>query len=171
MKEKQQQFLFGRLVIAMGLAILLSLVACSGKSAQEQIAEKATGKKAEVALQQGRVTVKTGDGESVISSGPGAWPTDLPADVPPLVQGKVKGVTRTKAQGNQSWNVILEAFEPGALLNYSKNLEAQGWKTMQTVTAAEGGMIQATKGDLMIFAMFNEKDKTASIGVSTQGKD
>jgi len=42
---------------------------------------------------------------------------------------------------------------------------------MQSMTAAEGGMFQATKGSLMIVAMFNEKEKTASIGVSTQGKE
>jgi hypothetical protein len=168
---KRIPFRFGWLIIALGAAFLLSLMACSGKSAQEQLAEKAlekaTGKKAEVDLQQRKVTVKTGDGQSEISSGPGTWPTDLPADVPPFVQGKVKAVTRATVEGKQSWNVTLEALEPGALQNYSKILEAKGWKSMQSMTAAEGGMFQATKGSLMIIAMFNEKEKTASIGVGS----
>lgn len=175
MGKKRSPFRFGWLVMAMGVAFLLSLMACSGKSAQEQISEKAiekaTGKKAEVDLQQGKVTVKTGDGQSEISYGPGTWPTDLPADVPPFVQGKVKGVTRSTHEGKKSWNVILEAIEPGALQNYSKNLEAKGWKTMQTVTSDKGGMVQSTKGDLMIIALFNEKEKNASIGISPLGKE
>jgi hypothetical protein len=54
--------------------------------------------------------------------------------------------------------VLLEAIEPGALQNYSKHLEAQGWKTMQTVTSDKGGMVQSMKGELMIIALFNEKD-------------
>lgn len=42
---------------------------------------------------------------------------------------------------------------------------------MQTVTSDKGGMVQSTKGDLMIIAMFNEKEKNASIGISTLGKE
>lgn len=171
MEKKRPPFRFGWLVISLGVAFLLSGMACSSKSAQEQIAVKAiemsAGKKAEMDIRQGKVMVKTGDGQTEIPSGPGTWPTDLPADVPPFVQGKVKAVTRATVEGKQSWNVIIEALEPGALQTYSKNLEAKGWKSMQSITAGEGGMFQATKGSLMIIAMFNEKEKTASIGVST----
>jgi uncharacterized lipoprotein len=161
------------LMLACGTMVILNLAACSGKSAQEQIAEKAvekaTGHKADVNLEQGKVTVKTGDGQSEISFGQeGSWPKDLPADVPALAQGKIKGVTRSTRGGKQTWNVIVEALGSGALQQYTKALETKGWKILSTVNAAEGGMAQATKGNLMVMAMFSEKEKTASIGVSTQ---
>jgi hypothetical protein len=176
MEKKRPPFRFGWLVIAMGVVLLLSGMACSGKSAQEQMAEKAlekaTGHKADVNLQQGKVTVKTGDGQSEISYGPeGSWPKDLPADVPAFTQGKVKGITRSTQGGKQSWNVILETMEAGSLQLYGKKLEAAGWKSLSTITTGEGGMVQATKGNLMVMAMFSEKDKTASISISTQDKN
>ncbi|MBI5583944.1 MAG: heavy-metal-associated domain-containing protein [Deltaproteobacteria bacterium] len=173
MKKTQLLWRSGRLILTLGAAIMLTLAACSGKSAQEQIAEKAlekaTGHKADVDLQQGKVTVKTGDGQSEISFGQeGSWPKDLPADVPAFAQGKIKGVTRSTQGGKQSWNVVLEAIETGSLQNYGKKLEAAGWKSLSTISTAEGGMIQATKGKLLIMAMFNEKEKSGGISISTQ---
>ena len=176
MKREKMDRQLAWLMLAWVTMVTLTLAACSGKSAQEQIAEKAlekaTGHKADVNLEQGKVTVKTGDGQSEISYGPeGSWPKDLPADVPAFAQGKVKGVTRSTHEGKQSWNVILEAIETGALQSYGKKLEAAGWKSLSTITTGEGGMVQATKGNLMVMAMFSEKEKTANISVSTQDKE
>jgi len=174
MKRKKMDRQLAWLMLAWVTMVTLTLAACSGKSAQEQIAEKvlekATGNKAAVDLQKGKVTVKTGDGQSEITFGQaGSWPSDLPADVPAFLNGKVKAVTRAEQEGRKTWSVVLEGVETGALQNYAKNLETKGWKNMNTVTSDEGGMVQATKGNLMVMAVIGGKDKTASISVTTEG--
>jgi hypothetical protein len=71
-------------------------------------------------------------------------------------------------QGKKSWNVFLEDVEDGAAEKYTQVLKSKEWNVMQTMTMGEGGMTQAIKNNVMIMAIYNGKDKAASISVSTQ---
>ena len=178
MKSSARAFGFWILTLLIVVG-LFGLAACKSKSSQDQAAEKAvekmlektSGGKAEVDIQEGKVKIKTEEGESEVSTGEKEWPKDLPESVPQFTMGKVRGVTRSDAQGNKSWNVILEEVEAGAVEKYTAALKSKEWQIMQTMTTGEGGMTQAMKNNVVIIAMFDEKGKSASISVSTQTEE
>lgn len=160
-------------VIAAGLVIL---AACGGQSAREEVAEKAiegaleqSGGKADVDLAKEKATITTPEGKTEISFGEQAWPTDLPEGVPAFTFGRIKGVNRSEQDGGKAWNIVLEDVEVGALEKYARILEASDWSIMTSLAADKGGMIQATRGDLMVIVMVNAEKRVASVAVAPQG--
>jgi hypothetical protein len=171
---------FGFWILTLLIAVgLFGLAACKSKSSQDQAAEKAvekmlekaSGGKADFDIQEGKVKIKTEEGESEISTGEQEWPKDLPEGVPQFTMGKIRGVTRSDAQGNKSWNVILEEVEAGAVEKYTEALKSKEWEITQTMTMGEGGMTQAMKDNVVLIAMFDAKGKSANISVSTQTEE
>ena len=156
---------------------LLVFSACGGESAREKLAEKSIegaleqgGGKADVDLEQDKATISTPDGKTEISYGERTWPTDLPEAVPAFTLGRVKGVNRSEQGGRKSWNIVLEEVGDGALEDYTRKLKAGDWSVMSSMTAGAGGMVQATKGDLMVIVMVNAEQRVASIGVAPHGE-
>jgi len=161
-------------MIATGLLVFSG---CGGESAREKLAEKSIegaleqgGGKADVDLEKDKATISTPDGKTEISFGEQTWPTDLPAGVPAFTLGRIKGVNRSEQDGKKSWNIVLEEVGDGALEDYTKKLKAGDWSLMSSMTAGAGGMVQATKDDLMIVVMVNAEQRVASIGVAPQGE-
>jgi hypothetical protein len=159
-------------LIAAGLAILVGCGGKPGEKAAEKAAAKAIesggGGKADVNMEKGKVTVKTDAGQTEIAYGATSWPEDMPAGVPKLMGGKVKAVTRSDQDGKKGWNVVVEDVEGSALEKYAGQLKEAGWTIMTQMAAPKGGMVQATKDELHVIAMFNDEKKVASIGVSYQ---
>ena len=159
-------------VLAAGL---MGLAGCKGKVEQtvaektvEKMLEKATGGKADIDLEEGKIKVKSADGETEVSTGAAEWPNDMPGGVPKFTQGKVKGVTRASDRGSKTWNVILEEIEDGAWDKYAETLKSNGWTILQSMNMGEGGSLQAAKDKLLLVAMFNNTNKNASMGVSQE---
>ncbi|MBN1425019.1 hypothetical protein JXA88_10715 [Candidatus Fermentibacteria bacterium] len=167
-----------RVVMVIGVlaACWACVVACGGKSTGERLAEKAMEKAmerggvkdADVDMKSGKVRFKTEEGDGEISYQEEGWPKDLPHSVPEFSLGKVKGVIRTERAEKQSWNIVLESLEDGAVAKYAKQLEGKGWAIMSQMTTQEGGMVQATKDDLLLIGMFNTEDGEGSLSIGHQ---
>ena len=159
-------------LIATGLAVLAGCGGKPGEKVTEEALEKAIenggGGKADVNMEKGKVTIKNEAGQSEIAYGATSWPEDMPASVPKFAGGKVKAVTRSDQNGKKGWNVVVEDTEGSALEKYAGQLKEAGWTIMTQMAAPKGGMVQATKDELYVIAMFNEEKKVASIGVAYQ---
>lgn len=169
---------WGRALLVMGImaACVACLVACGGKSPGERIAEKAMEKvierggvkDADVDLKKGTFRYTTEEGEGAISFHEEGWPKDLPGGVPEFAMGKVKGVIRSEQDGKKSWNIVVESMEDGAVAKYTKLLEGKGWNIVSQMTMQEGGMVQASKDELILIGMFNTEEGEGSLSIGQQ---
>jgi hypothetical protein len=155
-------------------ACLMTAMGCGGGGSGEHAAEKmlekaighAGGGDADVDFAKGKVRIKGESGETEISFEETGWPDDLPQGVPAFAMAQVAGVSRSEQEGKKVWNVILEEIREGAFQQYAERLESNGWTVANNITTDEGGILQASKGDLVIFGMYNKVEAKGTIGVS-----
>jgi hypothetical protein len=152
-------------------AVVLSGIACKGKSAGEAVAEKrlenmmekASGGKVDLDLRGGTVKVKTADGSSVLTTGERKWPEDLPGDAIALEPTKVRAVVRSEDVNGKQWSIHIFGFGEDVLEQYSAKLKAADWDIQSNTSMGKGGMISAVKGSLQVHLIVNVEDKTGSI--------
>jgi hypothetical protein len=152
------------------------VVSCGGGAPQDEIAEKmiekaikhSGGGDADVDIAKGKVQIKGEDGDTEITFEEGEWPKDLPDAVPDFKMGKVKAVSRFDREGKKGWNVVVEEIQEGAFTKYAEQLQGGGWTLRGNMTTDKGSMIQATRDDLQIIAMYNKAEAHGTIGISTQ---
>lgn len=161
---------------ALVAACVACAIACGGKSAGERLAEKAMEKAmerggvkdADLDLTRGTFRFKTEEGEGEVSFQEEGWPRDLPHEVPEFKAGVVKGVSRSQRDGKKTWNIIVESIQDKAAPDYADQLTDKGWAVTSHLAMPEGAMVQASKGDLLLIAMFNTKERTGGINIATQ---
>jgi len=165
-----------RRMALLGVVVLLVAVVAvgCGKKSEEKLAEGlmektlegATGGDADVDLGGGDVTIKTQEGTTTISE-TSEWPGDMFDGVPKFTYGKVTNVTRVDQtqSGQKTVSVHLSELEGGGAEKYAKELEAAGWDMQVVMSAGEGGMINAQKGDLGLALMYNTTEKHAVLSV------
>ncbi len=120
-------------------ALLVSGCGRAKKSMSEKIAEKiaeksiamnmqdSQGKDAKVDISDGRMTIRTKDGETSFSSGEGASvPADFPKDVYVVTGAKIQMAMKTAEGFMLSMQVDQEAAKLAA--KYESELQAQGWE-------------------------------------------
>jgi hypothetical protein len=165
----------GMILVVVLAGCLAVVVACGGKPTGERVAEslmekameRGGVKDADLDLKKGKFRYKTEEGEGEISYDEGEWPGDLPEGVPQFTMAKVKGVTRSDRNGKKGWNIIVEEVEDGAVEKYAEQLKDNGWTLMSQMNNAQGSLVQASKGDLILMGMINTEERGGGISIST----
>lgn len=158
------------------IAVLLLAFGCGGKDpgekagekAMEKYLEKATGQKTDLDIEEGKVSIKTEGGTTVMTETT-EWPDDLPGGVPLFGYGSVERVNRTKEEvgGRRTANIWLRDIEEGALEKYDADLKKAGWQTSVVQMGGKGGMIQAQKGEVGLTYVFNGEERRGNVNVYT----
>ena len=160
------------------LLLSLSLFAgCGGggdeKAAEkvaETIMEKAGGGKADVDIEDGKISVK-GEGFSMEASETDEWPKDMPGSVPEFTYGKLTAVTDIKSPDHEGRkiDVHFQEIESGAFEKYQKDLEKAGWRIHRASKNESGGMLMAEKGEELhlVFGWDNE-ERTGTVMFMTE---
>lgn len=154
---------------------LLLTASCGGKKTEEERAAKsvesliknATGKKADVDLQKGKLKFETDEGSAELRE-ENEWPSDLPGEVPEFGGATVKGVMRTKTEQGQEWNIMLGNITQETMRDYVEKLKETGWEIGMESTMGDGAMIQAQKDDLFLIAGYSKKEGGGSIHVGAK---
>jgi hypothetical protein len=163
--------------IAVGAAVafisfaLLSGTACQRKTEAERAAEdrihrameKATGGKVGIDLRSGALTVRTPEGESVLTGGGQKWPDDLPQGVVKFESGRITGFTRADTGNAMTWTIQVMDIAENALTSYTDKLRENGWTVGVSTTMLQGGTVQATKGDLAVDVAVYGDERTAAV--------
>jgi hypothetical protein len=157
--------------VAIAAVALLAGTACKSKSVAEQAAEnrierameKATGGKVDIDLRGGTMKVQTPEGESVLTTGEQKWPEDLPEGMVKFGEAKVRAVSRSVAEDGKTWTVHLMDVGENALTAFTDKLREEGWTIESAMNMGQGGMVQATKDDLMVNVISNTEEKAAVV--------
>ncbi len=164
----------GRVIaVIVGVAFVLG---CGGESPGERLPEKTMErmvqrsgvKDTKVDVEKGTVTFKGEQGRTEVSLSGEGWPKDLPAGIPQFTASKVKGVVRTGQGGKKSWTIILESLEGNPMASYAKALEDAGWSIVSRMETGEGGVVQASKGELLLVGIFNTAEGEGTLSVTEQ---
>lgn len=161
---------FARTALCLLAVCALVLGGC-GKKSEEKMAEGAmenmlkgvTGKDVDVNLQGKDIRIEGQDSKVQISK-TSVWPSDMFADVPLFTAGRIEHVTKSQAEGTQSFNIYFVEIKGDAMKAYSAELKEKGWQA-QLTDMGNGGMISAQKDNLGINFTFNAEDKKGTLAV------
>jgi len=156
--------------IVLGLFLAAGLVvvgACKAKPAdqtQESILKdmvaKATEGKADIDFKNGKITVKTPEGESVITSGGGTWPGDMPEEITRFEAGSISNSTNSHVSTTDTWNVYYRDVEADAVTAYIDDLKNNGWNVVLTSETPRGSLTHLQMEKLQIQLIYAPNKKT-----------
>jgi len=161
---------FFRIAVCIVVLSVLLLGGC-GKKSEEKMAEQmmektlkdATGKDMDVDIQGKDIKIEGQDTKAQISE-TNVWPSDIFADVPQFTAGRIEHVTKSQADGNQTFNIFFADIQEDALKNYAAALKNKGWQA-QLMDLGKGGMISAQKDKLGMNFSYNAEDKKGTLAV------
>jgi hypothetical protein len=142
------------------LTLSLFLVnACSEKSSQEKMTEKAlkqaTGKDVDVKMQGGKIQIEE-KGSKTEMTETTTWPPEVIKDVPKFTAGKIKRVVKTHAAGDVwTFNIYMDGINGDDIKGYAGALKEKGWKTDIMQMGDKGGSLNGEKGTVGINFMYN----------------
>lgn len=144
------------LLAALVLCLAVSALSVGGcdfiaRKATEGAVKTATG--GAVDVDGDSVTVKGKDGSEATVSNETKIPSGFPSEVPLKDGGSVKAAVTTQAPNggtNYMLNIRFKVPQSELLEWYKSEFDEGGWKIISTVTTADGGMIAAEKGDLVV---------------------
>ena len=144
-KGKQKTIVIG-VVVVIVLAGLGWFMTRSNERAAEKAIESATGGNADVDVKNGKVSVKTDEGESVVGQNVSV-PSDWPEDV--MVYKGVKSTTVVAASTDKkgSYTVSLTTKDSAETVKntYDEALANNGWTVSGELAVQGGTLITATK--------------------------
>lgn len=133
------------------------------EEATEKVIEKETGKETEIDVGEGKVKVKTEEGETEFEAG-GKLPDDFPKAFPIYKGAEAEGIIRTDSQGKVQFNVnFVTKDEFSKVLDfYKKKLPESGYKISTITEAEEGAFLYLVKnGENVGMVVINkEPDRT-----------
>ena len=161
-----------RWIVIMVFFLTLSLflvTACSEKSSQEKMAEKAlkqaTGKDVDVKMQGGKIQIEEKGSKTEIAETT-TWPPELIKDVPKFTAGKIKRVVKTHEEGGiWTFNIYLADINGDDIKNYAGALKEKGWKTDIMQMGDKGGSLNGEKGTMGINFMYSLERKDGMLAV------
>jgi hypothetical protein len=158
----------GIMVAILTLGLFL-MNACSKKSPEERMAEKAlkatTGKDADVKMQGGNIQIEQNGSKTEIAV-TATWPAEMFTDVPRFTAGKIERVVKSHEEGDiWKFNIYLVDMSSGALKDYSDALKEKGWQTNLIQMGDKGGMLNAQKGKLGLNFPFSLEKKEGTLCV------
>jgi hypothetical protein len=143
----------------MGLVCLTALLVflasgCSylareaSEKAVEKAIEKESGGKADVDVEEGKVRIKTEEGEAEIEVGATELPDDFPSDFPLYENAKVSAVYRSEAGGKVRFNVTFELSDSWQEAKdfYQDELPKSGYTIAASSETQDGAMLYLKKG-------------------------
>jgi glutathione peroxidase-family protein len=157
-------------IIVFFLTLSLFLVsACSEKSSQEKMAEKAlkqaTGKDVDVKMQGGKIQIEEKGSKTEIADTT-TWPPELIKDVPKFTAGKIKRVVKTHEEGSMwTFNIYLVDINGDDIKNYAGALKEKGWKTDIIQMGDKGGSLNGEKGTMGINFMYSLERKDGMLAI------
>jgi hypothetical protein len=156
--------------------IVLALLAVSGtisscqKKVEDVLIEKAleqsTGNKIDVKSGGENITIESEGQKIQIQGKGGAWPEDMPAEVPKFSWGKIKAVTRSETPEGKSWVVVCENVPGNIVKDYESVLKSSGFQTVSTIVTSEegeGGTVSGSKEKLKIILMTGSGSASLSV--------
>jgi len=158
------------------IAGLVFAAACGKKTPSEKTSEgiisemvaKATEGKAEIDFKSGQITVKTPEGDAVITSGGGNWPADLPEDITRFVAGPILTSTNSKSPTGRTWMVIFGAAEADEVAAYIEDLKSDGWSAVVSSDVPQGTFTQLQKENFFIQLSYTTDEKKLAMNVIQQ---
>ncbi len=154
------------LAICLSVAINV-LVGCGKKTEEkvtekivEKIIEKQAGGKADVDLSEGKMSIKTKDGEMNINAGKSAkLPDDFPKDIFVIKGAEVK-MTMEMPQG-KSVSFLIEKDMNSVIDIYKKEMKSKGWSEKMAMNMGKSASMIYQKDDRTTNIMIGtEKEKT-----------
>ena len=160
------------IVILLGVVMLFSLGACGAKQKlNEKVAEKitegiinkATGGDAQLDIDEGKLTIKGGDGEEY-SIGESEWPKGRAADfIPEFKKGKIISVMNS----DEASVVMLEEVEKRDYQQYIEELKDAGFKNdVAEVSSGEDmGFYAISDDEAAVAVSYTSSDQMMNITV------
>jgi len=158
----------GIMVAIIALSLFLGS-ACSEKSSQEKMAEKAlkhaTGKDVDIKMQGGKIQIEEKGSKTEIAETT-TWPQEMGKDVPQFTAGKIQRVVKTQEEGNiWTFNIYFADINGDNIKNYADALNEKGWQTESMPMGDKGGSLNAQKGTMGINFMFSLERKDGMLAV------
>lgn len=167
-----------------GLILLLSAglvltAACGKKTPSEKASEKmisdmvakATGGKADIDFKSGQITVKTPEGDAVITSGGGSWPADLPEDIARFKAGSILASTNSQTPNGRTWMVIFDGAGADEVAAYIEDLKGDGWSVVMSSDVPQGTFTQLQKENFFIQVTHTADENKLALNVILQKND
>ncbi len=153
------------------LTLSLFLVnACSEKSSEEKIAEKAlkqaTGKDVDVKMQEGKIQFEEKGSKTEIAETT-TWPPEMFEDVPKFTAGKIERVVKSHEEGDiWTFNIYLVDINGDDIKNYAGALKEKGWQAVNIIQMGDkGGYLNAEKGTMGMNFGFSLERKDGMLAV------
>jgi hypothetical protein len=165
---KQKWFIPAAVVV--GVLVVGALLRGAGERAAERAIERAAGGDADIDVDDGKITVKTDEGEW--STG-GEMPKDWPSDVPVYGGAKVLySASANPATGSAGSYLALQSSDsPDKVADfYKRELVAKGWTITSTATVNGAVYLGAQKAgrQLAFTASPAEGGTSVTLGISAE---
>lgn len=153
------------------LALLSGLPACkqAGEKQQEKLLEKTleqgSGQKADVDIDDQKITIESEGSKVEINTGEKQWPPDAPAVVPELKAGQITGTTISQSEQGKNWSIRYSGVGIEELDKFGAILKNNGFK-IQTIKTGKGGMVSGEKGDIGV--IFTVSDPVSTVIIMEQ---
>ncbi len=162
-------------------AVLVSGCGRAKKSMSEKISEKiaekaigmnikdSQGKDAKVDISDGKLTVKTKDGETSFASGEGASvPADFPKDVYVVKGAKIQMSMKTP----DGYMLSMKVEEAAAKLaaTFETEMKAQGWSQEGSFDMGEARSLAYKKGERQVAIVMSKSDKATDVMITVAEK-
>jgi len=171
--------------------VILGVLACSAvlvsgcgrakktisEKISEKIAEKAIamnikdsqGKDAKVDISDGKLTIKTKDGETAIASGEGASiPENFPKDVYVVKGAKIQMSMKTPDGYALSMKVDQTAAKLAA--TFEAEMKAQGWEQESSFDGGGSRSLAYKKGERQVAIVMSKSDETTEVMITVAEK-
>lgn len=153
-----------RIASVLLLPTLLFLSGCDQKADdrfRKPIARSGAGLDKEA---EENVTIETASRTVEIMSGGGGWPSGIPSEVPPFLDGSISSVARTASAEGMSWSITLGDITSDAVKHYETQLGEHGFHTSSMIVG-NGGSVTGQNGNISIAVVANSGNATISVAL------
>jgi hypothetical protein len=157
------------IVLAVGVAITVGCKKASeelGEKMMEKALESQGGGKADVDVHEGKVTIKTKEGQFEAVSGGGARiPAGFPQDVYVLTDAKIIMASKSPT----GFHVMFETgdSQDKIVARYAEEMKARDWSEESSVTMGDGVMANYKKENRGVMVMVAKDDSGTKVQVIT----
>ena len=157
------------IMVAFPTLSLFLVNACSEKSSEEKMAERAlkhaTGKDVDVKMQGDKVQIEQNGSKTEIAETT-TWPPEMFKDVPKFTAGKIERVVKSHEEGDKwTFNIYLVDINGDDIKNYAGALKEKGWQTDLMQMGDKGGYLNAQKGNMGMNFGFSLERKDGMLAV------